>query len=1201
MTRKMILILIAAILTVLSAGVSHAGDDDLWTVATTPDALIILDLTGSMADPPQGQNANYFVSGSNCTVVDGPYYLKSGTGHTRACIDNSSNAVLYVNSTIACNTSSGGPFYAARYTDPAVPANSHDKACYNGSADSTHYGTSIPKYSDSTCGEPFYKTSGTGHTTSCSNTFSNPAPEWGDATCTGAFYRTTGTGHAVRCEKVDIAKYALWAILNDSNTDGLNQINAADNLSLAIRLGLMRYSCSSASASTHYSTDKSSCINLSWPITSDVQTTPTPYSSIYCNNTTSCASTVTSCSSTPAGKECIVGFSAANSTPLAYALKEAKLYLDAHKALDDSQSCRQKSVIVITDGEDTLYNCSGLSGAALATARAKASVMYAKALADAKYNVYVVGFGSAMPAALQNTLNWMAVFGKTDNPSVANTGSTTAVTVSTAPCTSSNGTDPQTKDLTGYAFMASNPAELAAALRAAITSIISANYSFSSQASVAAARASEENFIYEASFEPKNSAGASKEPFWTGHLKKYVINSAGALMFPAAWDAGTILRDTAASSRNMLTYKGSSSLTSFNTTNITAADLAVATDTRRNEVVGFYRGEPAYNLENWKLGDLFHTNPMAVKTPTKYFYDPRECTVTGTPTSFDIFRDNNPRTAATGNQLMLAGANDGQLHAFRTQASGGDETTGGDERWSFIPPNLLQKISPIAHAAGSAGPPIVPGHDYNRSQVAAHDYFIDGPIQVADAYLAVPSTGTYKNKDYWKTIAVFGEGAGSGNYLWSSNPTCYSTNTTYFSGSFSTTLPTSSNPTKYYCGFYALNVTNTSAPEFLWHLMPTTAQAPYLGEAWSKMQIGRVKIGGNEQWVGFIGGGYNNSILPAGSTAGKGFFVVDLTNGNILWSYTHADNGDMDFSAPASPTILDLDSDGFIDTVYMGDLGGNMWRFRLCPRVKYETCGLSSYSSSCGTGNWAGSRLYATTADERGTTNTQKQIFTKVTSTIDSHGDVWVYFGTGENNDPTRKPTLASPDTSVTKNRLYGIKEDTNFTNTYTTTNLKDITSTIYCAAVNTDLGCGGVDSQQGWYINLSTNSLYVNATYTITGPRGEKMISDPIVFDGIVYFPTYVPDQGGASACGLAGNAFLYALDYVSGSGANEGGSRTSWMGLGIASSILVSFRPGGSGVADIYFTTSGGAGIGGNTGKGGETKSENPTSIQYWRDRRL
>ena len=266
--------------------------------------------------------------------------------------------------------------------------------------------------------------------------------------------------------------------------------------------------------------------------------------------------------------------------------------------------------------------------------------------------------------------------------------------------------------------MASNPTELVSSLQSAITSIQEATYSFSSQASVAAARVQEENYIYEASFEPKNSVGLNKEPFWTGHLKKYQIGDDGALITPHCWDAGVILQGTNAADRNMFTYK--SALTEFNTTNITAADLAVASDTRRNEVVGFYRGEATYNLENWKLGDLFHTNPIIVKTPNQFFYDPRECGAT----SYSAFRSTstNIRTAANGNQLILVGANDGQLHAFHT-GNGTDCTSGGDEVWSFIPPNLLQKISPIAHNIHSTDIDI-------RNTLASHDLTVDGPIQV---------------------------------------------------------------------------------------------------------------------------------------------------------------------------------------------------------------------------------------------------------------------------------------------------------------------------------------------------------------------------------------------------------------------------------------------------------------------------------------
>jgi Tfp pilus tip-associated adhesin PilY1 len=1084
MPRKMILIIIAAILTVVSAGVSRAADETLWTVATTPDALIVLDLSGSMdSNPTDGSNS------------------------------------------------------------------------------------------------------------------------WANDTCTGTFYENSGVGHTKRCRKVDIAKYALFTLLNDYNADGLDQVNAADMTSLGIRLGLMRfYNVSSSGSDTLNYTylQSSSKIKLSWGMTQADNTTTTPYANIFCNNSTcsapnttgsnscnTCPTTTTSCTH---DAECIVGYGTSNYTPLQYALREAKRYLDDHKLLDASAACRQKSVIFVTDGADTV-SCSANGNTGISQRRAP--VYQARLLAAAGYKVYVVGFGATMPSDLKRTLNWMAYFGGTRNPSVEQSA-VPSFTSSTNPC--SNGTDPKDKALDGYAFMASSPTELSSALRAAITSILEANYSFSAQASVAAARVQEENYIYEASFEPKNDGGSSKEPFWTGHLRKYALNSSGGLVTPSCWDAGAKLRDKAASSRNIWTYKGASgnALVSFDTANMKDADLGGTSTTTCGtlctDVVGFYRGEAAYNLENWKLGDLFHTNPMAVKTPAQFFYDPRECGAT----SFSTFRSTstNIRTATLGTQIMLAGANDGQLHAFRT-GNGTDCATGGDEVWSFIPPNLLQKITPIAHKS-----------HVDRTILAGHSYFVDGPIQVADAWLpSTASSGISKSASDWKTIAVLGEGLGSGAYLWSSSSTCYSTSTTGFSATYdATNYP-------YYCGFYALDVTNTLAankPAYLWKLNPTAAKAPYLGEAWSKMQIGRVKIGSNERWVGFIGGGYSGANClstdggtstacntPATGSAGKGFFVIDLTNGNILWSFTHGASAtsttspSMDFSAPASPTPVDLDGDGFIDTVYMGDLGGNMWRFRLCMRDAYSTCGLSSYSGSCDTGDWTGSLLYSATNTERGyglstPSNTHKQIFTKATATKDASGNMWVYFGTGENNDPTWKPPAGIPDTSDTKNRLYGIKENSAFTGTHYTTDLTNISSTTY-----TDSSSG-----HGWYINLSSGSSRL----------GEKMISDPTVFGGVVYFATYVPDQGTTNACGLAGDAYLYGLKYVSGAGAvDDAGNRSKWIGRGIGSSILVSYRPGYT-AADIYATASGGAGTGALTQDMGQAPSTSSmTNILYWKDRRL
>jgi hypothetical protein len=54
--------------------------------------------------------------------------------------------------------------------------------------------------------------------------------------------------------------------------------------------------------------------------------------------------------------------------------------------------------------------------------------------------------------------------------------------------------------------------------------------------------------------------------------------------------------------------------------------------------------------------------------------------------------------------------------------------------------------------------------------------------------------------------------------------------------------------------------------------------APYLGDPWSKVGIGRVKDNGNEKWVGFIGGGFASGAPGAGMHTRQRFYVVDLSD-----------------------------------------------------------------------------------------------------------------------------------------------------------------------------------------------------------------------------------------------------------------------------------------------------------------------------------
>ena len=813
-----------------------------------------------------------------------------------------------------------------------------------------------------------------------------------------------------------IAKRAIFTILDDNQS---NTITSQDEKSLGVRFGYMQFTdCSADDTGGSYS---SGCNKLVWGIGSK-------YSRIYCNNTTSCSSTSSASGS-------VSGATANDGTPLASALNEAKLYLDYHKTTDTAAACRSKFVILITDGADT-FACGGTGSDDQSDQyrRRRAVVARTKALADAGYKVFVVGFGVDMPHFLRNTLNWMAYHGGTDNPFVTNSGAVSAYDPSSTILCGDSSTqqhniegdgnhyyatsnDPGEISLSGYAFLASSSADLTQALKQAVNSIREANFSFS-MVSITSFRTVDENNIYEASFQP-----ITNDPFWQGHLKKYDLHADGNIG-NVIWDAGTVLQSTAAGSRNMLTCLGGAPA-AFTTSRITKEILGVTADSDRDAVVGYFRGEPAYNLDNWKLGDVFHSAPITVATPSKFFEDLRD--VNG---AFGIFRANHSRTSANGERVVVVGANDAQIHGFRT--------ADGTEAWSFIPPNLLNKLKNVAHATHPVG--------------FSHLYLADGPITVADAWLGT-GDGRSKSATDWKTLMIFGEGRGGSNALWSSSSSCDSG----FNSQYTAEYP-------YYCGYYAFNISDTANPAFIWRLQPGSGQAPYLGEPWSKVAVGRVKINGNEKWAGFIGGGYNASDCAGGDECdlrGKGFFVVDLSDGSILWSFTRADMTSMNFSMVAPPAMVDTDNDGFIDTAYLGDLGGNMWRFQFCS---------ARDNNSCNTANWAGGQLFAATGGE------VRPIYGAATVTKDQSANLWVGWGTGDKTDP-----LA---TNV-QEKFYAIK-DNDRSSTYSISNLEDISSSLY----------QDLSTKRGWFMTLAG--------------QGEKVLADSVVFGGIVYFTSYTPDTSG-------------------------------------------------------------------------------------------
>ena len=221
----------------------------------------------------------------------------------------------------------------------------------------------------------------------------------GPTICAGPY----GTG-SVDCRRLSIAKRSMYSLLDD-NADG--KIDCYDKASLNIRIGYMGFRGPEDTALNPLLGNAM----VKWPIGTD-------YHKMYCNANTGCGSGAYACTTWNFGYGATLAMeSAGGGTPLNWALREMKDYLDTHKSADTAKNCRQKFVILLSDGSDT-YSCAGTGSDTQADMykRRRLAVARAKALADAGYRIFVIGFGATMPDYLEKTLNWMAYYGGTDNP-----------------------------------------------------------------------------------------------------------------------------------------------------------------------------------------------------------------------------------------------------------------------------------------------------------------------------------------------------------------------------------------------------------------------------------------------------------------------------------------------------------------------------------------------------------------------------------------------------------------------------------------------------------------------------------------------------------------------------------------------------------------------------------------------------------------
>ncbi len=311
--------------------------------------------------------------------------------------------------------------------------------------------------------------------------------------------------------------------------------------------------------------------------------------------------------------------------------------------------------------------------------------------------------------------------------------------------------------------------------------------------------------------------------------------------------------------------------------------------------------------------------------------------------------------------------------------------------------------------------------------------------------------------------------------------------------------------------YYALDITNVDAPRFMWKITPTqicsaaacspsTAYAE-LGQTWSTPTIGKVRAVVDPVLV--FGGGYDpnqdNRPVAAVDTMGRAVFVTNARTGALETAFTAANaqvtGGSMSFSIPSDTTTIDSDLEGnnFLDRIYVGDMGGQVWRFDIGDPVK---------------ANWGG-RLLATLSV---TSPTDRRIFFPPSAVKQLRRGVRydaVIVGTGNRENPLK--ATSSDVIAMIKDPDPGLYATSTAVASMNAGDFLDLGTTSPGA---TETALIDNPAVKGWYRTLDT---------------AEKVINAPTVFFDRIRFGSYTP-LAQSNACVPPGQGRINELDLLGG-----------------------------------------------------------------------
>lgn len=399
--------------------------------------------------------------------------------------------------------------------------------------------------------------------------------------------------------------------------------------------------------------------------------------------------------------------------------------------------------------------------------------------------------------------------------------------------------------------------------------------------------------------------------------------------------------------------------------------------------------------------------------------------------------------------VVYVGANDGMLHAFDATPS----SAGGRELFAFIPDGSRRHIAALAHP------------DYD------HEYFVDGAIAVSDVPFSASGS--------WRTLLVGSTGGGGAKRTGGGD-----------------------RKTVGYGSVFGLDVSNPKSfdtNDVLWEL--SGEHDSKLGFVLGEPVIVPVAGSAGPRWVAIFGNGVNSA------DSSPTLFIVDVRTGALVRRLTPAGSGYASRNGliNVAPVALGND-DGLVDTVYGGDLQGNIWKFDLSDDSEH------SWNVAFG--------------DKPLFTAIREGVPQPVTGSIEisrgPFGGVNLYFGTGRyfaegDNETSEVQSFYgiwdSPGQGPVAGRgalIQQLISAGTMSNGYTTRNISR-NPVSYATS-------------RGWYVDLVVG----------TEAAGERFIGAPRLQSGKVIFATYQP---GAAICSAGGGQnWEYALDMLTGSGAMSG-----------------------------------------------------------------